>query len=135
MATVEAARHDAYTWSDGSFSRRKPQLPLQEGAMTETQHTRRGHCVADAHGRTIDLTAIAPTPIHDCPCTRSAVQRRPRARPRVATVVIVTVVLTGGLVVAVLLVVIRDIVTTVAGTSVTGLILKALLTPSSKRDR
>lgn len=46
-----------------------------------------------------------------------------------------TVVLTGGLVVAVLLVVIRDIITTVASTGVTGLILKALLTPSSKRDR
>ncbi|MEU3491196.1 hypothetical protein [Streptomyces massasporeus] len=47
----------------------------------------------------------------------------------------VTVVLAGGLVVSVLLVVIRDIVTTVASTSVTGLILKALLTPSSRRHR
>lgn len=134
MATVEAARYDAYTWSHGSYSR-KPQLPLQEGAMTETQHTRRGHCVADAHGRTIDLMAIPPTPIHDCPCTRTPAQRRPRGRPRAATVVIVAVVLTGGLVVTVLLVVIRDIVTTVASTSATGLIVKALLASASRRHR
>ncbi|MFE1198477.1 hypothetical protein ACFW6E_37995 [Streptomyces olivaceoviridis] len=47
----------------------------------------------------------------------------------------IAVILTAGLVVSVLLVVIRDIVTTVAGTSATGLILKALLTTSSRRDR
>ncbi|MFG2352018.1 hypothetical protein [Streptomyces phaeochromogenes] len=103
--------------------------------MTETQHTRRGHHVADAHGRTIDLTAIPPTAIHDCLCTRTPAQRRPRGRPRAATVVIVTVVLTGGLVVAVLLVVIRDIVTTVASTSVVGLLVRALLTRPSGRER
>jgi hypothetical protein len=49
-------------------------------------------------------------------------------------VVRVTVILTGGLVVTVLLVLIRDIVTTVASTGVTGLILKALLTPSNRRE-
>ncbi|MFD5341517.1 hypothetical protein [Streptomyces hawaiiensis] len=47
----------------------------------------------------------------------------------------IAAILAAGLVASVLLVVIRDIVTTVASTSVTGLILKALLTPSSKRDR
>ncbi|WOT40655.1 hypothetical protein [Streptomyces coeruleorubidus] len=44
-------------------------------------------------------------------------------------------ILTAGLVASVLLVVIRDIVTTVASTSVTGLILRALLTPASRRER
>jgi hypothetical protein len=45
----------------------------------------------------------------------------------------VTAIMVGGLVGSVLLVVIRDIVTTVASTSVTGLIVKALLAP--RRDR
>ncbi|MEU1853742.1 hypothetical protein ABZ499_31880 [Streptomyces sp. NPDC019990] len=45
----------------------------------------------------------------------------------------ITAILAGGLVVSVLLVVIRDIVTTIASTSVTGLFVKALLAP--RRDR
>lgn len=102
--------------------------------MTEPHHTRStGHRVADAHGRTIDLTTSTPIAMHDCPCARTSVRPRPRGRPRARTVVIVAVTLAGGLVVSVLLVVIRDIVTTVASTSVTGLIVKALLAP--RRDR
>jgi hypothetical protein len=50
-------------------------------------------------------------------------------------VIRVAAVLTAGLVAAVLLVVIRDIVTTVASTSVTGLLVRALLTPPSGRER
>ncbi|MFL4953326.1 hypothetical protein ACJ6WE_40050 [Streptomyces sp. MMS24-I31] len=133
MATVEVSGHRAYTWSDGSCSRN---YQSQEGEMTETQHTNSaGHRVADAHGRTFDLTTGNTAVTHDCACTRASVRPRPRGRPRVQTVVIITVVLTGGLVVTVLLIVIRDIVTTLAGTSVTGLILRALLTPSNRRDR
>jgi hypothetical protein len=60
---------------------------------------------------------------------------RPRGHLRGTVVIRVTVILTSGLVVTVLLVVIRDIVTTVASTSVTGVILKALLMPSHRRDR
>ncbi|MFI9176117.1 hypothetical protein [Streptomyces lincolnensis] len=47
----------------------------------------------------------------------------------------IAVVLTAGIVTSVLLVVIRDIVTTVASTSVTGLILRALLTPPNRHGR
>jgi hypothetical protein len=42
--------------------------------------------------------------------------------------------LTVGLVISVLLVVLRDIVIAVAGTGLTGLVWKALLGASSKRD-
>lgn len=82
----------------------------------------------DAHGRQINLTATNAQPAHTHPCTCARTSRG-------AVVVRVTVVLIGGLVVSVLLVVIRDIVTTVAGTGVTGLILKALLAPSNRRGR
>ncbi|MFJ9634507.1 hypothetical protein ACIRU8_43125 [Streptomyces sp. NPDC101175] len=50
-------------------------------------------------------------------------------------VIRVAAVLTAGFVASVLLVVIRDIATTVAGTSFTGLILKALLTPPNRHGR
>lgn len=99
--------------------------------MTELPHGHNtGHHVADAHGRTIDLTRSAPTPIHDCACTRPPAGPQPRGRPRGAIAVRITLVLTVGLVACVLLVVIRDIVTTVASTGVTGLILRTLLTPN-----
>jgi hypothetical protein len=131
MATVEVSGHRAYTCSDGGYSRN---YRFKEGEMREPHHTHStGHRVADAHGRTIDLTTRTPIAMHDCPCTRTSVRPRPRGRPRARTVVIITAVLVGGLVVSVLLVVIRDIVTTVASTSVTGLIVKALLAP--RRDR
>ncbi|GGZ22185.1 hypothetical protein GCM10010300_77400 [Streptomyces olivaceoviridis] len=88
----------------------------------------------DAHGRQIDYTTHA-THTHACPCGTSSAGPRPRGRPSGAVAIRIAVILTAGLVVSVLLVVIRDIVTTVAGTSATGLILKALLTTSSRRDR
>ncbi|MEV7980854.1 hypothetical protein [Streptomyces sp. NPDC086519] len=50
-------------------------------------------------------------------------------------VIRVAAILTAGLVAAVLLVVIRDVITTMASTGVTGLILRAFLTPSDRRDR
>lgn len=75
---------------------------------------------------------------HDCPCTGQRAGRRSRARTGTGTgavIVRVTLVLTGGAVAVVLLLVVRDIVTTVAGTGLAGLILKALLTPSGRRDK
>jgi hypothetical protein len=104
--------------------------------MSELRHAHNmGHCVADAHGRNIDLTPSGARSTQDCACSRVVAGTQPRGHPRGAVVVRVTIILTGGLVVTVLLVVIRDIVTTVASTSVTGLILKALLMPSHRRDR
>lgn len=104
--------------------------------MNELRHAHStGHHVADAHGRNIDLTPTGATSTPGCACSRAIAGTQPRGHPRGAVVVRVTITLTGGLVVTVLLVVIRDIVTTVASTSVTGLILKALLMPSNRRDR
>ncbi|WP_432197058.1 hypothetical protein [Streptomyces sp. bgisy027] len=104
--------------------------------MNELRHAHNArHRVADAHGRNIDLTPNGATSIHDCPCLRPVAGTQPRGHPAGALVIRVTIILTGGLVVMVLLVVVRDIVTTIASTSVTGLILKALLMPSNRRDR
>ncbi|MGY1503665.1 hypothetical protein ACW4TU_45115 (plasmid) [Streptomyces sp. QTS52] len=47
----------------------------------------------------------------------------------------IAITLTVGLVACVLLVVIRDIVTTVASTGLTGFLLKLLLAPSHRRDQ
>lgn len=103
--------------------------------MTGLRHVHNAtHNMADAHGRTIDLTPTTSTPTPNCPCTRPVTGPRARGRPG-AVVIRVAVILTAGLVASVLLVVIRDIVTTVASTSVTGLILRALLTPASRRER
>ncbi|MCX5097733.1 hypothetical protein OOK36_55855 [Streptomyces sp. NBC_00365] len=103
--------------------------------MTELRHARNtGHHVADAHGRTIDLTVNRPT-INSCPCTHPVARAAIREQPRGAAVVRVTAILTGGLVMTVLLVVIRDVVTTVASTSVIGLVLRALVTLLSPRER
>lgn len=92
------------------------------------------HGVADAHGRSVDfmLTGFAST--HGCPCTRPVAGSRPRGRPG-AVVIRVAAVLTASLVASVLLVVIREIVTTVASTSVVGLLVRALLTRPSGRER
>ncbi|MEU0646033.1 hypothetical protein [Streptomyces umbrinus] len=90
--------------------------------------------VADAHGRNVDFMPTEPTSTHSCPCTRHVPDTGPRGRPG-AVVIGVAAVLTAGLVASVLLVVIRDIVTTVASASVTGLILKALLTPSNRQGQ
>ena len=102
--------------------------------MTRIRHAH-SHHVADAHGRTIDLTVGRPAPIHTHADTRPARDLRPRGRPRSTVIVHIAAVLTGGLVVSVLLVVLRDIVTTLASTSTAGLIVKALLAPSNRRDR
>ncbi|MFJ8469634.1 hypothetical protein [Streptomyces swartbergensis] len=103
--------------------------------MNELRHARTGHHVADAHGRNVDLTPTDTTTAHDCTCSRAVARTQSRGHPRGTVAVRVTIILTGGLVVTVLLVVIRDVVTAVASTSVTGLILKALLMPSHRRDR
>ncbi|WP_037680692.1 hypothetical protein [Streptomyces griseus] len=89
------------------------------------------HLVTDAHGRSTDLTSNAP--VIGCRCGERA--PLPRTRHWARAAVAITAILTVGLVVSVLLLVVRDIVTTVAGTGVTGLILKALLAPSNRRDR
>ena len=102
--------------------------------MTQIQHAHSPvHIVADAHGRQVGFTFTGPTAAGECSCRRPVAGLRPRGRPgRVA--IRIAAILTAGLVVSVFLVVIRDIVTTVASTSVTGLVLKALLTPS-RRER
>ncbi|MFF0191056.1 hypothetical protein [Streptomyces sp. NPDC005244] len=43
--------------------------------------------------------------------------------------------LAGGLVMSIFLLVLRDIITTLASTSATGLFVRALLAPGSRRDR
>jgi hypothetical protein len=103
--------------------------------MTQFPHVHSTvHDVADAHGRIVDFTLTGATSTHACPCTRTVAGPRSRGRPG-AVALRVIAILTAGLVAAVLLVVIRDIVTTVASTSVTGLIVKALLVPSNRRAR
>lgn len=99
--------------------------------MTGFRHAHSPHRVADAHGRTVDLTPSGPALIHDNVDVR--LEPQSRGRPRGTVAVRITAILAGGLVVSVLLVVMRDIVTTVASTSATGLIVKALLVP--RRDR
>jgi hypothetical protein len=131
---VEVTADHAYTWSDGSTSR-NPQLSLQEGEMTELRHAHNTvRTVADAHGRTVDFMLTGPTSTHDCGCPRPVAGHQPRGRPG-AVVIRIAAVLTAGLVASVLLVVVRDIVTIVASTSVTGLILKSLLTPPNRHGR
>ena len=90
------------------------------------------HTVSDAHGRFVDVTSTGPTSTHGCPCMRPSAGPRPRGRPGAVAVRIAAIV-TAGLVASVLLVVVRDIVTTLASTSATGLVIKALLAPSSRR--
>lgn len=89
------------------------------------------HLVTDAHGRSTDLTTNAP--VTGCRCGGRG--PLPKSRHWAKAAVAITVILAVGLVVSVLLLVVRDIVTTVASTGVTGLILKALLAPSNRRDR
>jgi hypothetical protein len=133
-ATVEVAEDHAYTWSTGSFSR-NPQLPFQEGEMTHLLHVHNtSRTVADAHGRDVDFMLTEPASTHGCPCVSAVPDPQPRGRP--GTVAIrVAAVLTAGLVASVLLLAIRDIVTNVASTGVTGLLVRALLTPSNGRER
>lgn len=103
--------------------------------MTHLRHVHNTpHTVADAHGRTVDFMLTGATSTRGCPGVRPVAGTRPRGRPG-AVVIRVAAVLTAGLVASVLLVVIRDIVTTVASTSVTGLLVRALLTPPGGRER
>lgn len=103
--------------------------------MTHLCHAHNtSHAVADAHGRNVDLAAAGPAFTHDCPCTRHFARSRPRGRPG-AVVIRVAAVLAAGVVTSVLLIVIRDIVTTMASTGATGLILRALLMPAGRRER
>jgi hypothetical protein len=133
-ATVEVTEDHAYTWSTGSSSR-NPQFPLQEGEMTHLLHAHNtSRTVSDAHGRNVDFMLTGPTSAHGCPCARDVPGPQPRGRPG-AVAIRVAAVLSAGLVASVLLLVIRDIVTTVASTGVTGLLVRALLTPPNGRER
>ncbi|WP_327328712.1 hypothetical protein OG735_41335 (plasmid) [Streptomyces sp. NBC_01210] len=92
--------------------------------------TDKRHLVTDAHGRSLDLTNS------QAPAVPWATHHQTRTRRRRTGVAVsIAAVLAGGLVLSVLLIVIRDIATTVASTSVTGLLLRALLTSSGKRER
>jgi hypothetical protein len=103
--------------------------------MTEIRHAHSAtHTVADAHGRHVDFTLTGATPTHCSPCARPVIGARSRGRPG-AVVIRLAAILAAGLVVSVLLVVIRDIAITVANTGLTGLVVKALLTSSNRRDR
>lgn len=115
-------------------------LPQQTVEIDKFSHfdpaRKGGSAMFDAHGRQINLTATNVQPARTHPCTCARTQEGPRWRGfRGAVVVRVTVVLTVGLVVSVLLVVIRDVITTLASGSAVGLIVKALLAPSSRRGR
>lgn len=102
--------------------------------MTRLQHVHDPmHGVVDAHGRHVDMFR-GPSSAHGCTCTRLAPSPEPRGRPG-AVVIRVVAVLTAGLVASVLLMVIRDIGTTVASTGATGLVIRALLTSLSGRER
>lgn len=90
--------------------------------------TEKRHLVTDAHGRSLDLTAVGQV-------VQVSVDPSPRRRRLVPSVVGVTAVLVGGVVAVVLIVAIHDIAMTVAGTGATGMIFKALLAPSSRQER
>ncbi|WP_413804244.1 hypothetical protein [Streptomyces sp. OE57] len=89
--------------------------------------SKRRHVVTDAHGRSLDLTAIGQAP---------QVPAHPSPQHRlIPSVVAVTAVLVGGVVGIALINAIHDIAMTVAGTGATGLIFKALLATSSRQER
>ncbi|GAA1143325.1 hypothetical protein GCM10009577_79160 [Streptomyces javensis] len=85
------------------------------------------HLVTDAHGRSLDLMSVGQVP----PVPADAGTRRHGKFP----VVGITGVLVGGAVGIVLIIAIRDIAMTLAGTSVGGVVLKALLAPSRRQER
>lgn len=93
--------------------------------------TDRRHVVTDAHGRPTDLR----TPTGGFRCNGHAPAPVPRARHWAGAAVAIAAILTTGLLVTVLLLVIRDVVATVTGTGVAGLLLKLLITPSGRRGR
>ncbi|MFE6288220.1 MULTISPECIES: hypothetical protein [Streptomyces] len=89
------------------------------------------HLVTDAHGRSTDLTSNAPG--IGCRCGERA--PLPRTRHWARAAVAITAILTVGLVVLVVLLVVRDVLVAVAGSSVTGFLLKVLFASSDRRDR
>ncbi|GGV89924.1 hypothetical protein [Streptomyces massasporeus] len=89
------------------------------------------HLVTDAHGRSTDLTSNIP--VTGCRCGGRA--PLPKTRHWVRAAVAITAILTVGLVVSVLLLIVRDILVAVAGSSVTGFLLKVLFASSDRRDR
>ncbi|WP_329391459.1 hypothetical protein OG625_40125 (plasmid) [Streptomyces sp. NBC_01351] len=93
--------------------------------------TDRRHVVTDAHGRPTDLK----TPASGLRCDGHAHAPLPKARHWAKAAVVIAAILATGLLVSVLLLVIRDVVAMVAGTSVTGFLLKPLFTPSHRQDR
>jgi hypothetical protein len=103
--------------------------------MTQLRQAHLSHHVADAHGRTVDLTVGRPPHMHTHADTRRRQDSRPRGRPIGTVVVRVAALLAGGLVVSIFLLVLRDIITTLASTSATGVLVRALLAPGSRRDR
>ncbi|MFJ4980400.1 hypothetical protein ACIP6X_34650 [Streptomyces coeruleorubidus] len=89
------------------------------------------HLVTDAHGRSTDFTTN--TPVTGCECGGRG--PLPKSRHWAKAAVAITAILTAGLVVSVLLLTVRDIVVAVAGSSVTGFLLKVLFASSDRRDR
>jgi hypothetical protein len=89
--------------------------------------------VTDAHGRPTDLTST--TPVTGCRCGGRADAAAPQARHWARAAVAIAAILTTGLLLSVLLLVVRDIAVAVAGSGVTGWLLKVLFAPSAQQDR
>lgn len=102
--------------------------------MTQPRHAHNTvHRVADAHGRPTDLTPV--NPVAGCRCGGRADEAAPKARPWAKAAVAIVAILTTGLLLSVLLLVVRDIAVAVAGSGVTGWLLKALFAPAARQDR
>lgn len=89
------------------------------------------HLVTDAHGRSTDLTTMASAT--GCRCGGRG--PLPKSWHWAKAAVAIAAILTAGLVVSVLLLTVRDIVLAVAGSSVTGFLLKVLFASSDRQDR
>ncbi|MFF7845230.1 hypothetical protein ACFZC6_41790 [Streptomyces ossamyceticus] len=89
------------------------------------------HLVTDAHGRSTDFTTNAP--VTGCQCGGRG--PLPKSRHWAKAAVAIVAILTAGLVVVALLLVVRDIAVAVAGSGVTGWLLKALFAPSDRQER
>ncbi|GAA0897924.1 MULTISPECIES: hypothetical protein [Streptomyces violaceusniger group] len=85
------------------------------------------HLVTDAHGRSLDLMSVGQVP--------AVPAEGGTRRHRRLSAVGITGALVGGAVGIVLIIAIRDIAMTLAGTGIGGVILKALLAPSSRQER
>lgn len=96
--------------------------------MTDTRHL-----VTDAHGRPADLTST--NPVTGCRCGGRADAAAPKARHWAKAAVAIVAILTTGLLLSILLLVVRDIAVAVAGSGVTGWLLKVLFAPPAQQDR